>query len=111
MKLNRLKSVVKQVLKTSANVDGKYARDPFDHYSPEIEIEVDLLTGKLTPDMEGDDVEKFYTPISKWFREVLLKGGIGIEVIDEAIIKLSPQGKMGTIQAQGREFKASIKYR
>lgn len=111
MKLNRLKSVVNQVLKTSANVDGKYGLDPFYHYTPEIEIEVDLLTGKLTPDMEGDDVEKFYTSISKWFREVLPKEGIPIEVIDKAIINISPQGKTGIIQAQGREFKASLKYK
>ncbi|KKM02203.1 hypothetical protein LCGC14_1786770 [marine sediment metagenome] len=45
------------------------ALDPFDHVTPEIEIEVDLLTGILTPDMEGDDVEKFYTSISKWFEK------------------------------------------
>lgn len=111
MKLNRLKSIVNQVINTSASVDGKYALDPFDHYTPEIEIEVDLLTGKLTPDMEGDDVEKFYTSISKWFREVLLKEGIPIQIIDKAIIQLSPQGKTAIIQAQGREFKASIKYK
>ena len=111
MKLNRLKSVVNQILKTSANVDGRYARDPFDHYTPEIEIEVNLITGKITPDMEGDDVEKFYTSISKWFREVLPKEGISINVIEKAIIQLSPQGKAAIIQAQGREFKASIKYK
>ena len=111
MKLNRLKSIVNQVINTSASVDGKYALDPFDHYTPEIEIEVDLLTGKLTPDMEGDDVEKFYVSISKWFQGVLSKEGIPIEVIDKAIIKLSPQGKIGIIESQGREFRASIDYK
>jgi len=34
------------------------------------------------------------------------KEGIPLKVIDKAIIKLSPQGKIGIIQAQGREFKA-----
>lgn len=85
--------------------------DPFEHYTPEFEIEVDLITGKLTPDMEGDDVERYYTAISKWFREVLRKEGIPIEVIDKAIIKLSPKEKICIIQAQGREFTSFIRYK
>ena len=111
MKLTKLKSVVNQVLRTSASVNGKYTLDPFEHYTPEIEIEVDLITGALTPDMEGDDVEKFYTSISKWFCGVLSKEGIPIEIIDKAIIKIAPQGKTCIIQAQGREFKATINYK
>jgi len=85
--------------------------DPFEHYTPEFEIKVDLITGKLTPNMEGDDVERYYTAISKWFHEVLMKEQISIEVIDEAIIKLSPKEKRCIIRAQGREFTSFIQYK
>ena len=38
------------------------------------------------------------------------KEGILIEVIDKAVIKISPKGKKNIIQAQGREFSAYINY-
>jgi len=110
MKLSKLKSVAYNSIRSSAGVEKGYMLDPFEHYTPEFEIEVDLITGKLTPDMEGDDVEKYYGAISKWFREVLPKKGIPIEVIDKAIIKLSPKEKRCIIQAQGREFTSFIRY-
>ena len=111
MKLNRLKSVVNQAIRSSGGYKGKYMIDPFYHYTPEIEIEVDLITGKLTPDMEGDDVEKYYAGIVDWFHEVLPKEGIPLDVIDEAFIKITPEGKTCVIRAQGREFKSFIRYK
>jgi len=111
MKLSKLKSVAYNMIRTSVGDEKGYMFDPFEHYTPEFEIEVDLITGKLTPDMEGDDVERYYTAISKWFREVLPKEGIPIEVIDKAIIKLSPKEKRCIIQAQGREFTSFIRYK
>ena len=111
MKLSKLKSVAYNAIRTSAGDEKGYMLDPFEHYTPEYEIQVDLITGKLTPDMEGDDVERYYTAISKWFHEVLPKEGIPIEVIDKAIIKLSPKEKKCIIQAQGREFTSFIRYK
>ena len=110
MKLNRLRSVVNQCLRSASGRHGKYLQDPFYHYTPEIEIEVDLITGKLNPDMEGDDIENYYLGISEWFHSVLPKEGIPLEVIDKAIIKISPKGKECIIQSQGRTFKASVSF-
>ncbi|TFG15770.1 MAG: hypothetical protein EU535_00820 [Promethearchaeota archaeon] len=106
MKLSRLKSIAYNAIRTSSGDDKGYMIDPFEHYTPEFEIETDLITSKLTPDMDGDDVDRYYTAISEWFHEVLPKEGIPIEVIDKAIIKLSPTEKKCVIQAQGREFTA-----
>ena len=111
MKLNRLKSVVNQCIRSTACVDRNYGFDPFYHYTPEIEIEVNLITGEFTPDMEGDDVENYYKGISEWFHQVLPKEGIPLDVIDKAIIKISPKGKECIIQAQGREFKAFVSFK
>ncbi|MFX1395128.1 MAG: hypothetical protein ACFFAH_16370 [Promethearchaeota archaeon] len=111
MKLNRLRSVVNQCVRSSAGRDGKYLQDPFYHYTPEIQIEVDLITGNLIPDMEGDDVENYYKGISEWFHNVLRKEGIPLDVIDKAIIKISPKEKECIIQAQGRVFKASVSFK
>ena len=84
--------------------------DPFYHATPDREYVIDLLTGTITPDMKGDDVEKYYKGISKWFHEVLPKVGIPIDVIDKAIIVITPDGKECIIQAQGREFRSNVKY-
>ena len=111
MKLNRLRSVVNQCVRSSAGRDGKYLIDPFYHYTPEIEIELNLITGELIPDMEGDDVENYYKGISEWFHEVLPKEGISLNVIDKAILKISPNGKECIINAQGREFKAFLSFK
>ena len=110
IKLNRLKSIVNQALRSSAGNGIKYFQDPFYHYSPEFEIKIDLLTGILIPDMEGDDVEKYYKVISNWFHEVLPKEGIPLGVIEKAVIKLTPEGKECIIIAENREFRAFVKY-
>jgi hypothetical protein len=111
MKLNKLKSVAYNAIRTSASDGTRYLLDPFEHYTPDFGIEVDLMTGQLTPDMERDDVEHYYKAISKWFHEVLPKEGIPIEVIEQAIIKLTPEEKKCIIRVQGREFTSSIQYK
>jgi hypothetical protein len=110
MKINRLKSVINQVLRESSADSGGYRLDPFYHYTPEIEIIIDLKSENITPDFEGDDVERYYRSIIKWFHEVLPKEGIPIDVIDSAILKISPKGKCCKIEAQGRKFCAFHKF-
>ena len=110
MKLNRLKSVVNQVIRESSGDSQGYLVDPFYHYTPENELTIDLKTGKFTPDLEGDDVERYYKSIIDWFHNVLPKEGIPIEVIDKAILKITPQGKECIIEAQGRKFTSYLKF-
>ncbi|MFX1274060.1 MAG: hypothetical protein ACFFBP_20110 [Promethearchaeota archaeon] len=110
MKLNRLKSIVNEALRTSTGDGEKYYQDPFYHYSPEFPIFVDLITGQITPDRDGDDVEKYYTVISEWFHEVIKKEGIPIEVIDDAVIHITPEHKQCIIKAKDRTFISTYKY-
>ncbi len=65
MKLNRLKSIVNEVLRTSAATKDGYRLDPFEHYTLEEEITVNLINGKFSPEREGYDMEKYYSAISK----------------------------------------------
>jgi len=104
MKLNRLKSIVNDILRTSAATEDGYRLDPFEHYTPEEEIIVDLIHGTFSPEREGDDVEKYYGAISKWFLDVLPKEGISIDVIDKATLIISSKGKKCIIEAGGRQF-------
>ena len=110
MKLNRLKSIVNQAIRDSCGSSEGYLLDPFYHYTPETEIEIDLISGKFTPNIEGDDVERYYRAIIEWFHEVLPKEGIPIDVIEKAVIIISPQGKKCVIRAKEREFSVHIKY-
>jgi hypothetical protein len=110
LKLNRLKSVVNQILRESSGDEQGYMVDPFYHYTPESEIIIDLKSGTFTPNMGGDDVERYYKSIIKWFHAVLPKEGISIEIIDSAILKINPQGKQCEVEAQGRKFKSSLKF-
>lgn len=111
MKLNRLKSIVNQVIRSSTgSIKAGYLIDPFYHHKPEYEITVNLISKTITPDLEGDDVQKYYNTICDWFHEVLPKEGILIDIIDEAIIKISPKEKRCIIKAQDRKFEAFIKY-
>ena len=107
MKLNRLKSIVNQVIRESSGDDKGYMVDPFYHYTPEKEIVIDLISGTFTPDMQGDDVERYYKSIINWFHEVLPKEGIPLEVIETAVLKISSKGKECIIEAQGRKFTSS----
>ena len=93
IKLNKLKSIGNQILRESSSDLRRYMVDPFYHYTPKNEILIDLKTGTFSPDLGGDDVERYYTSIINWFHRVLPKEGIPIEIIDKAILKIDPQGK------------------
>ena len=110
MKLIKLKSIAYNALRTETGSSNGYMEDPFYHTTPTREILVDLISCTLTPNMQGDDVEKYYKAISKWFHEVLPKEGIPIEVIEKAIIMISPKGKKCIIEAQGRKFTSEYVY-
>ncbi|MFW9878138.1 MAG: hypothetical protein ACFFG0_34085 [Candidatus Thorarchaeota archaeon] len=111
MKLNRLKSIVNQVIRTSAGDENhNYMIDPFYHFRPKEEYIVDLLIGTIKPETEGDDIERYYKGISLWFREVLPKEGINPEVIDKAILTINPKGKFCVIEARGRQFRSKLLY-
>ncbi|MEJ2249888.1 MAG: hypothetical protein P8Y97_09535 [Candidatus Lokiarchaeota archaeon] len=84
--------------------------DPFYHYTPDFEILVDLKLGIYTPEVEEDDVKKYYDLIIRWFHEILPKEGIPLNIIDKAILKISAQGKECIIEAQGRRFKSFEKF-
>lgn len=111
MKLNRLKSIINQILRESSSNSHGYMVDPFYHYTPENEIIIDLKSKTFEPDLGGDDVESYYKSIIEWFHEVLPKEGIPIGVIDSAILKIGPKGKKCIIKAQGREFTAFMKFK
>lgn len=111
MKLNRLKSIVNQLIRESSGDKKGYLVDPFYHYTPESEIIIDLINGIFTPDSGEDDVERYYRSIINWFHEVLPKEGIPIEVIEKAVLKISPEGKECIIEAQGRQFSSSISFK
>jgi len=110
MKLNRLKSIVNQILRESTSDSQGYMVDPFYHYTPEYELLIDLKSGIFTPDHEGDDVERYYKSIIDWFHKVLPKEDIPIEIIDKAILKITPKGKECLIEAQGRKFSSFSKF-
>jgi len=110
MKLIRLKSVAYEAIRSELCSPNGYMQDPFYWFTPNSEIIVDLISGTITPNMQGDDVEKYYEAISKWFHEVLPNEGIPIEVIEKAIIIISPKRKKCIIQAQGREFTSEYVY-
>jgi len=112
MKLNRLKSIVNDVIRTSiSRPNGQYLIDPFEHYTPELEINIDLKNKTITPDLDGDAVETYYSSISDWFHEVLLKEGIPIEIINKATLNISPKGKECAIVTNRKIFRSSLKYK
>ncbi len=110
MKLNRLKSIVNQTIRESSGDSQGYMVDPFFYHTPEFEIIIDLKTGTFSPDLGGDDVERYYKSIIEWFHKVLQKEGIPLEVIDQAVLKINPKGKECIIKAQGREFSSFLKF-
>jgi len=110
LKINRLKSIVNQIIRESSADSQGYMVDPFYHQTPKFEIIIDLKAGSFFPDMGGDDVEQYYKSIIDWFHNVLPKEGIPITIIDEAILKISPKGKACIIKAQGKEFSAILNF-
>jgi hypothetical protein len=111
LKLKKLKGVAYNALRDSLVWKGEYLIDPFGHYTPEVEIIIDLVTGRIYPERDGDSVEEYYSKIHEWFLEVLPKENISTDIIDSAVIKISPAGKKCIILAQGREFRANLKYK
>ena len=112
MKLNRLKSIVNESIRTSiSRPNGQYLIDPFEHYTPELEIKIDLKNKSIEPDLDGDAVEKYYRAIIDWFHEVLPKEGIPFDVIGCAILNISPNGKECIIKANEREFRSFLSYK
>ncbi len=110
MKLNRLQSVANNAVRDSIWSHKPTGEDPFSYHAPPFEIVVDLVKGTLTPDMEGDSVEEFYTTMSRWFHDVLQKEGIPLEVIESATITISPSSeKKCVIVASGRTFESYSK--
>jgi hypothetical protein len=55
IKLKKLKSVASNALRQSIAWKGKYRIDPFEHYTPEEEIILNLISGILSPERDGDD--------------------------------------------------------
>ncbi len=110
MKLNKLKSIVNQVMRDSSRTSHGYLIDPFYHVKPKIEIIIDLKRRIFTPDLIGDDIEKYYASIIDWFHEVLKKEEIPLEVIDKAILIISPNGKECIIEARGRKFTSKLNF-
>ena len=111
LKLKKLKSVAYNALRDSLVWKGEYLLDPFGHYTPEEEIIIDLVTGRIYPERDGDSVEEYYSKIHEWFLEVLPKENISTDIIDSAVIKISPTGKECIIVAEGREFMTEIRFK
>ncbi len=111
MKLNRLKSIVNQILRESSASEQGYMIDPFYHYTPEFEIIIDLKTGSFNPELKGDDVERYYKSLIDWFHKVLVKEKIPNEIIEKAILTVSPSGKECIVEARGRRFYSTLKFK
>ncbi len=65
MKLSRLKSIANNAIRDSIWTPELIGYEPFSTIRPKIIIIVDLISGKLTPNLKGDDVEKYYKAISR----------------------------------------------
>ena len=106
MKLIRLRSVANNAIRDSIWTSEYHGPIPTYHFGIKHDFTVDLLTGKLTPDMKGDDIEEYYQAMSKWFHRALEKEGIPLEIIEEAVIYITPNGRKCVIKANGRTFES-----
>lgn len=106
VKLIRLRSIANNAIRDSIWTPEAIGIYPFDHVRPRETIIVDLISGTLMPDMKGDDVEKYYKAMSKWFHQALEKEGIPLDVIESAKITITPKDKQCTIIAGGKTFKS-----
>ncbi|MFX1520790.1 MAG: hypothetical protein ACFFCD_12810 [Promethearchaeota archaeon] len=106
MKLRRLKSIANNAVRDSILTPESIMIEPFSIMRPKETIEVDLINGDLTPDRKGDDVEKFYKNIFKWFHQALKKEGIPLNIIESAKVIISTSGKKCIIIACGKTFKS-----
>ena len=110
MKLSRLKSVAYNAVRDSIWTPEAIGFDPFHIWRPKESIVVDLISGTLTPDRKGEDVEKYYQAMSRWFHQVLPKEGIPLDAIERATVTISPSEKICEIVAGGRTFTAKKSY-
>lgn len=110
MKLIRLKSIANNAIRSSIWTPEPMGIDPFHRFRPRETIVVDLISGDIKPERQGDDVERFYKAMSKWFHRALKKEKIPLSVIESAKITISPSGKKCIITAQGKEFESEIAY-
>jgi len=106
MKLRGLKSIANNAVRDLIRTPESIMIEPFSTIRPKETILVDLINGNLTPNRKGDDVEKFYKTMSRWFHQALKKEEIPLNVIESAKIIISPSGKECVIIACGKTFKS-----
>lgn len=106
MKLRRLKSIANNAVRDSIWTPEPIGIEPFSTIRPKETIIVDLVNCNLTPDRKGDDVEKFYKSMSRWFHQALKKEGIPLNIIESAKVTISTSGKKCIIIACGKTFKS-----
>ncbi len=102
MKLNKLNAIAHNALHLGE------AFNPLTmlHITLPCEIQIDLLTGKFTPELNEDDsLRKHYEGVINWFHQEVQKEGIPIDVIEEAkIIIYKNTDYKCIIKAGGRMF-------
>ncbi len=114
VKLNRLRSIANNAVRPSNWATGEIPFDPFEHVRPRGTFIVDLITGTITLEtkdgkeklVSDDDVEKYYKAMAQWFHQGLKKEGIPLDVIESAIIKITPDQKQCLIVAGGKTFES-----
>lgn len=106
MKLIRLRSIAYNALRNTIWTPEPIGLGPFEKIRPREAITVDLVSGQLIPAMTGDDVERFYQAMTRWFHQALEKEGIPLEIIESAKLIISPTGRKCIIIADGKTFKA-----
>jgi len=114
VKLNKLKSIANNAVRSSIWNPKSIGMDPFEHIRPRGIYVVDLIRGTITlhtaDDKEklvsADDVEKYYKTMAEWFHQVLKKEGIPLDIIEQAIINITPEYKQCVIEANGKIFKS-----
>lgn len=116
MKLNRLKSIANNAVRPSnwTTSDLKSAFDPFEHVQPKGTFIVNLISGTITwqPEegkellVEDDDVANFYKAMAQWFHQALEKEKIPLDIIESAIIRITPEAKQCIIVADGKTFES-----
>ncbi|MFX0102499.1 MAG: hypothetical protein ACFFCS_23230 [Candidatus Hodarchaeota archaeon] len=112
MKLIRLRSIANNAVRDSIWTEFWQGNWPFEHFSFKEEFTVDLITGTITPGRDGDDVEKYYAAMSKWFHGALEKEKIPLKEIESAkIIFTLPDNVNCFIKAGGRTFESYEKWK
>lgn len=107
MKLIRLRSIANQAVRETMWTQWYTGDWPYKHFTTKDEYTVDLLTGTVTPNREGDDLERFYLAMSKWFLQVLEKEKIPVDVIESAkIVADLPESYTCVIKAGGKTFES-----